>query len=95
MTDNSRLKSYIDRIEELATEKAAINDGIRDIFTEVKSAGYDPKAVRAIIRERAQDQGKVKELAETVDLYKRELGILADLPLGRAAVAKVAENVTG
>lgn len=88
MTDNSRLKSYIDRIEALNVEKAAISDGIKDIFTEVKAAGYNPKAVRKIIQERAADQAKAAELAETVDLYKRELGILADLPLGQAAVAK-------
>lgn len=91
MTDNSRLKDYISRIEAINADKAALNEDIRDIFTEVKSAGYDPKAVRAIIRERAQDQAKAKELAETVDLYKRELGILADLPLGQAAVEKLGQ----
>lgn len=89
MTNNSRLKSYIDRAEAVMAEKKALGEDLRDIFTEVKSAGYDPKAVRAIIRERAQDAQKVAELAGTVDLYKRELGMLADLPLGRAAVAKV------
>lgn len=89
MTDNSRLKSFIDRAEAVMAEKKALGEDLLDIFTEVKSAGYDPKAVRAIIRERAQDAQKVAELAETVDLYKRELGILSDTPLGRAAVAKV------
>ena len=86
MTDNSRLKSYIDRIEALLTQKAELSVDIKDIFTEVKSAGYNPKAVRKIIQERAADQAKAAELAETVDLYKRELGMLADLPLGQAAV---------
>ena len=88
MTDNSRLKGYVDRIEALSVEKAAISDGIKDIFTEVKAAGYNPKAVREIIKERAKDQAKAAELAEDIDLYKRELGMLADLPLGKAAVAK-------
>ena len=88
MTDTSRLKSYIDRIEAVMAEKKALSDDVKDIFTEVKAAGYNPKAVRKIIQERAVDQAKAAELAETVGLYKRELGILADLPLGKAAVAK-------
>ena len=93
MTDNSRLKSYVDRIEAVMAEKKVLSEDIKDIFTEVKSAGYNPKAVRKIIQERAADQAKAAELAETVDLYKRGLGMLADLPLGQAAVAKAAKVV--
>ena len=91
MTSNSHehLKSIIERIERLNSEKAALASDIKDIFAEAKSAGYDTKAIRILVAERKKDAAEVEELQALVDTYKAALGMLADTPLGRAAINSV------
>jgi uncharacterized protein (UPF0335 family) len=85
---NERLKSFVDRIVRLEDEKKGLSDDIRDLYTQLKDLGYVPKVVRAIIRDERLDKSE-RELQETLkDLYRRELGLLADLPLGKAAMEK-------
>lgn len=91
MTSNSHehLKSIIERIERLNSEKAALASDIKDIFAEAKSAGYDTKAIRILVAERKKDAAEVEELQALVDTYKAALGMLADTPLGRAEINSV------
>jgi len=70
-----RLRGIIERIERLEEERKALAGDIKDIFNEAKSAGFDVKAVREIIRLRKQEPGDVEEHRTLVDLYKRELGM--------------------
>ena len=83
-----RLRSLVDRIERLLEEKAALTSDIADIYTEAKNAGYLPAAIRALIRERAEDADKRREREDLMDLYRSALGMLSDTPLGAAAMAK-------
>ena len=41
--DNQQLITIIERIEKLNEETAGIAADIKEIYTEAKSAGYDPK----------------------------------------------------
>ena len=52
--DNARLKSLIERIEHLEEEKKAVSGDIRDIYAEAKSAGFDVKALRHVVKQRAK-----------------------------------------
>ena len=79
-----RLRSLVERIERLEEEKKALADDIKDIYTEAKSAGYDPKALRQVIRERRMNAADRQEREALLDVYRHALGMLADLPLGRA-----------
>ena len=45
--DGERLRSFIERIERLDEEIDAIKEDRKDILTEAKSTGFDPKIVRA------------------------------------------------
>ena len=45
-----RLRSLIERIERLEEEKKAIASDIKDIFAEAKSAGFDVKIMKTIIK---------------------------------------------
>lgn len=69
------LKSLVERIERVTEEKKALQDDIRDIFTEAKGQGFNVKALRQIIRLRAQDPESVRELQETIDMYSHALGM--------------------
>ena len=52
-----RLRSIVDRIERLEEERKALGGDIRDIYAEAKSAGFDVKVLRQLIRVRRQEAG--------------------------------------
>ena len=70
-----RLRSIIERIERLETERKALSGDIKDIFTEAKSAGFDVKVIRQIIRLRKQEPAEVEEQETLLDIYRRALGM--------------------
>ena len=70
-----RLRSIVDRIERLNAEKKALAEDIKDIFAEAKSAGFDAKALRRIIRERTWEPAELEEHETIVDLYRSALGM--------------------
>jgi uncharacterized protein (UPF0335 family) len=70
-----RLRSLVERIERLEEERRALAGDIKDIYGEAKSAGFDVKVLRQIIRLRKQDQAEVEEQESLLDLYKRALGM--------------------
>ncbi|HET6236450.1 MAG TPA: GapR family DNA-binding domain-containing protein, partial [Acetobacteraceae bacterium] len=45
-----RLRSLVERIERLEEERKALGSDIRDIYAEAKSAGFDVKVLRQLIR---------------------------------------------
>jgi uncharacterized protein (UPF0335 family) len=70
-----RLRSIIERIERLEEERKALADDIKDIYSEAKSAGFDVKVVRQVIRLRKQEPAEVEEQETLLDLYRRALGM--------------------
>ncbi|QXM23803.1 DUF2312 domain-containing protein [Elioraea tepida] len=70
-----RLRSLVERIERLEEERKALAGDIRDIYAEAKSAGFDVKVLRQVIRLRRQDQAELEEQETLLDLYKRALGM--------------------
>lgn len=71
-----RLKSFIERIERLEEEKAALASDIKDVFAEAKgSGGFDTKIMRQILKLRKLDSADIEEQETLLDLYKRALGM--------------------
>lgn len=70
-----RLRSIIERVERLEEERKALAGDIKDVFTEAKSAGFDVKVVRQIIRIRKQEPAEVEEQETLLDVYRRALGM--------------------
>ena len=83
---NNQLASIVDRIEKLELEKADIADLIKDVYTEAKSNGFDVKILRKIIVQRKKTDEERKLEQDLIDTYMNALGMLADLPLGQAAL---------
>ena len=73
--DNKQLLTIIERVEKLNEEAAALAADIKEIFTEAKSAGYDPKYVRQMIRLRKMDPDELEETDELVKMYRHALGL--------------------
>lgn len=70
-----RLRSIVERIERLEEERKSLTADIADIYSEAKSAGFDVKALRQLIRIRKQEASEIEELETLVDLYRRALGM--------------------
>jgi uncharacterized protein (UPF0335 family) len=71
-----QLRSYVERIERLEEEKAALAGDIRDLFAQAKSAGFDTKALRTIIKLRKQDAAERRDHEAVVATYMHALGML-------------------
>ena len=56
-----RLKSFIERIERLEEEKAALAEDIREVYSEAKGSGFDVKIMRQIVRLRKLDTSDRQE----------------------------------
>jgi uncharacterized protein (UPF0335 family) len=70
-----RLRSLVDRIERLEEERKALGSDIRDIYSEAKSAGFDVKVLRQLIRVRKQEPADIEEQETLLDVYRRALGM--------------------
>ena len=70
-----RLRSIVDRIERLEEERKALGSDIKDIYAEAKSAGFDVKVLRQLIRIRKQEAAEVEEQETMLDVYRRALGM--------------------
>lgn len=68
------LKAFVQRLEKLGEEKAKIGEDIGAVYREAKSAGYDPKIIRQVIRERAKEKATRDEQLELFDLYWHAVG---------------------
>jgi uncharacterized protein (UPF0335 family) len=70
-----RLRSFIERIERLEEERKSLGADLRDVYAEAKSAGFDTKIMRQIVRIRKMDSADRQEQEELIDLYKQALGM--------------------
>ena len=72
---DSKLKSFIERIERLSEEKNNINFDIKEVFSEAKSMCYDPTVMRKILALRKMDVDERIEQETLLNTYKNVLGI--------------------
>ena len=70
-----RLRSFIERVERLEEEKAALTADIREVYSEAKGDGFDTKIMRQIVRLRKIDSQDRQEQEAILDLYKSALGM--------------------
>ncbi|WP_420402454.1 DUF2312 domain-containing protein [Nisaea sp.] len=70
-----QLRSYIERIERLEEEKAALAADIKDVFDEAKGNGFDVKIMRQVLKLRKLDKDDLQEQEHLLELYKRAIGL--------------------
>lgn len=68
-----RLRSLIERIERLEEEKRGISNDIRDVFAEAKSAGFDVKIMRVVLKLRKMNAADRDEQENLTELYRKAL----------------------
>ena len=72
---SERLRSLIERIERLEEEKNGIQSDIRDVFSEAKSAGFDVKIMRIVLKLRKMNVADRDEQEALTETYRRALDI--------------------
>jgi uncharacterized protein (UPF0335 family) len=69
-----RLRSFVQRIERLEEDKAALGHDLREVYAEAKGEGFDTKVLRKLIGLRKRDPRERREEDELLDLYLSALG---------------------
>lgn len=84
-----QLQGYVGEIElhQNAIDNERANQKL--IFESAKDAGFDLKAIRTVLKDRKTGRDKLEKHQAVVDVYKHALGMLADLPLGEAAIKAI------
>lgn len=70
------LRLLIERAERLEEEKKGISDDIKDVFAEAKARGYEPKAIREIIKIRKKKREEYQEEQAILEVYQKALGMI-------------------
>jgi len=73
-----RIRSFVERIENLDAELQELNEQKKEVFSEAKAEGFDVKILREIIKLRKQDKDERDEHESLLDLYMRAME--ADVP---------------
>lgn len=69
-----KLKSFIERIERLEEDKAAVAGDLKEVYAEAKGDGFDTKILRKVVRLRKQDAAARQEEEALIDLYISAIG---------------------
>ena len=72
--DNGHLRSFVERLENIEAEIKDRNDDKREIYSEAKGAGYDPKILKRVLTISRQDPSKRREEEEILGLYLAAIG---------------------
>jgi len=75
LPEQESLKNFVERIERLEDEKAAIASDIGDIYRDAKSTGFEPKVMRELIKLRKKEPRIAEAEDELLAIYKQALGM--------------------
>ena len=77
-TSQNHLRQFVEQIERLEEEKAALAGDIRDKYAEAKAVGFDVKVLRQVIRLRKKSKTDRQEEEAVLATYMHALGMLDD-----------------
>jgi uncharacterized protein (UPF0335 family) len=75
-SDANKLKQYIEKIENLETEKSEVLEYISDVYRQAKSDGFDPAIMRKVIRLKKMKTEDRETQDMLLDTYMSALGLI-------------------
>ena len=69
----SKIRSFVERIENLDAELQELNEQKKEVFAEAKGEGFDVRILKEIIKLRKQDKEERDEREGLLDLYLRAM----------------------
>lgn len=73
--DAGTLIRFIERIENLEQDATQIAEDIKEVFSQAKAQGYEPKYIKQCIKLRAKDPDQLFEEDELMKMYRNAIGI--------------------
>jgi uncharacterized protein (UPF0335 family) len=70
---NNHLKAFIERLENLEEEKKAIQNDIKEVLSEAKSEGFEPKILKKVIALRKMDPAERERMELMIATYMAAL----------------------
>jgi uncharacterized protein (UPF0335 family) len=80
-----RIRSFVERVEQLETEIQELNEQKKEVFAEAKGEGFDVKILKEIIKIRKQDKDERDEHETLLDVYMRAMDSAEEAPVAEAA----------
>lgn len=74
------LRQFIERIERLEEDKAALAQDVREVFAEARDAGFDVKIMRQVLKLRKLNTDERTELEHLLDTYMHALELAEKKP---------------
>jgi uncharacterized protein (UPF0335 family) len=69
------LRQFIERFEQLESEKKDVTEQQKELMAEAKGRGYDTKVMRKVIALRKRKPDEIAEEEAVLELYKTALGM--------------------
>jgi uncharacterized protein (UPF0335 family) len=69
------LRQFIERYEQLDSEKRDVAEQLKDLMAEAKGRGYDTKVLRKVIALRKRKPDDIAEEEAVLEMYKAALGM--------------------
>ena len=70
------VREIVERAENLIDEKQEISDAIKDLWSEAKGRGHNPRALQEIVKLRAKKPEEVHERQAILEVYLRAMGMM-------------------
>lgn len=67
---NAWLKTFVERLERLAAERAAIEAQIAETYALAKGEGFDVKILKRLLKKRAGDAAQLSEEDSLLEMYE-------------------------
>lgn len=72
-----QLKSIVERVENLETEKKEIAEQVKEVYAEAKANGFDTKTLRQLVKLRKISTEDRQEAEALLQIYMHALGMAA------------------
>ncbi|WP_309666791.1 DUF2312 domain-containing protein [Tabrizicola sp.] len=69
------LRQFIERYEQLESEKKDVTEQQKEVMAEAKGRGYDTKVIRKVIALRKRKPDDIAEEEAIMEMYKTALGM--------------------
>ena len=72
----AELRQFIERAEQLASEKDDISEQEKELFAEAKGRGYDTAVMKKVLALRKRKPDDIAEEEAVLEVYKQALGMV-------------------
>ncbi|MDP4891117.1 DUF2312 domain-containing protein [Cypionkella sp.] len=69
------LRQFIERFEQLESEKKDVSEQQKELMAEAKGRGYDTKVMKKVIALRRRKPDEIAEEEAIIEMYKSALGM--------------------